>query len=86
MTTLQAFTDEEAKKAKLFPAAQVASMMGRKLEEGDRIGVYCQAEGIPVVGWSNLHKDVHGKLIELWKPVSDEHSAQLLLKALDDNN
>lgn len=58
MTTLQAFTDEEAKQAKLFLATQVASMMGRKLEEGDWTRVYCQAKGIPEVGWSNLHIDI----------------------------
>ena len=39
-------------------ATQVASMMGRKLEEGDWNEVYCCAKGIPAVGWSNLHIDV----------------------------
>lgn len=58
MPTLKAFSDLEAKRAKLFLATQVASMMGRKLEEGDWSKVYCQAKGIPEAGWSNLHIDV----------------------------
>lgn len=58
MPTLTPFSDREAKKAKIFLATQVASMMGRKLEEGDWSKVYCRAKGIPEVGWSNLHIDV----------------------------
>ena len=58
MPTLEAFSDQEARRAKHFLAAQVASMMGRKLEEGDWSSVYCKAKGIPEVGWSNLHIDV----------------------------
>lgn len=58
MGALKAFSHEEAKKAKVFLATQVASMMGRKLEEGDWSRVYCQAKGIPQAGWSNLHIDV----------------------------
>lgn len=58
MTTLAAFSEEEAKRAKIFLATQVASMMGRKLEEGDWSKAYCQAKEIPDVGWSNLHIDV----------------------------
>lgn len=58
MPTLPAFTADQAKRAKLFLATQVASMMGRKLEEGDWSSVYCKAENIPGGGWSNLHSDV----------------------------
>jgi hypothetical protein len=58
MPTLPAFTTDQAKRAKLLLATQVASMMGRKLEEGDWSSVYCKAKNIPDVGWSNLHIDV----------------------------
>lgn len=58
MPTLPAFTADQAKRAKLFLATQVASMMGRKLEEGDWSSVYCRAKNIPDFGWSNLHIDV----------------------------
>lgn len=57
--TLVAFSADEAAKAKVFLAAQVASMMGRKLEEGDWSAVYCRAKGIVEAGWSNLHIDVN---------------------------
>ena len=59
MNTLPVFTAEEASRAKLLLAAKVASMMGRKLEEGDWSDVYCKAKGIPESGWSNLHIDVN---------------------------
>ena len=59
MPTLLAFSEAEAKKAKVFLATQVATMMGRKLEEGDWSKVYCDAKGIPDAGWSNLHIDVN---------------------------
>ncbi len=59
MPTLKAFFDHEVKRAKIFLATQVASMMGRKLEEGDWSKVYCQAKSIPHAGWSNLHIDVN---------------------------
>lgn len=59
MSTLVAFTDEQYKRAKILLAAKVASMMGRKLEEGDWSDVYCKAKDIPVTGWSNLHIDVN---------------------------
>lgn len=35
MNSLPSLTTEESKTAKLILAAKVASMMGRKLEEGD---------------------------------------------------
>lgn len=56
--TVKAFTEEEAQRAKLFLATQVATMMGRKLEEGDWSLAYCDAKQIPQAGWSNLHIDV----------------------------
>ena len=56
--TLPAFTDEEALNAKVRLATQVASMMGRKMEEGDWTSVYCLAKGIPETGWSNLNIDI----------------------------
>lgn len=59
MPTLRAFTPEQAKRAKIILATQVASMMGRKLEEGDWSKVYCRAKDIPEAGWSNLHIDVN---------------------------
>lgn len=59
MPTLKAFSDKEAQMAKVFLATQVASMMGRKLEEGDWTKVYCQAKNIPESTWSNLHVDVN---------------------------
>lgn len=58
MATLAVFTAEQAKRAKILLAAKVASMMGRKLEEGDWSEVYCKAKDIPDTGWSNLHIDV----------------------------
>lgn len=59
MPYLQAFNDIERNSAKRWLATQVASMMGRKLEEGDWSHVYCMAKGIPDGGWSNLHIDVN---------------------------
>ena len=60
---LQAFTNEEAAKAHRLLAGKVATMMGRKFEEGDWAEVYCTAKGIANNGWSNLNIDVmHGSL------------------------
>ncbi len=59
--TVRAFTKEEALRAKVLLASQVAQMLGRKLEEGDWSKVYCAAKGIPESGWSNLHIDVNYK-------------------------
>ena len=61
MNTVPAFSEEEAKRIKIFLAAKVASMMGRKIEEGDWSEVYCKAKNIPNDGWSNLHIDVNHK-------------------------
>ncbi len=57
--TLNAFSPEEYKKAKILLATQVAHMMGRKLEEDDWNKVYCGAKDIPHYGWSNLNIDVN---------------------------
>lgn len=59
MAYLEAFNDTEKELAKRWLATQVASMMGRKLEEGDWSRVYCHAKNIPDGGWSNLHIDVN---------------------------
>lgn len=55
---LAAFTPEEAARVHLLLASKVASMFGRKFEEGDWSDVYCGAKGIPESGWSNLNIDV----------------------------
>ncbi len=61
--TLPSFTVDELSQAQELLAARVASMMGRKMEEGDWSHVYCEAKGIPDTGWSNLNIDVaHGDL------------------------
>lgn len=61
--TLPAFSDAERFKAHRLLAAQVARMMGRKLEEDDWATVYCVSKGIPKQGWSNLNLDImHGRL------------------------
>lgn len=59
MTTLSVFSKIERKRAKILLAAKVASMMGRKFEEGDWIEVYCRAKRIPQESWSNLHIDIN---------------------------
>lgn len=59
MNTLPVFSDEQAERTKILLAAKVASMMGRKLEEGDWSEVYCKAKNIPNIGWSNLYVDVN---------------------------
>ena len=59
MNVLPVFSNQEFQRAKLLLAAKVASMMGRKLEEGDWSEVYCKAKDIPDHGWSNLHIDIN---------------------------
>ena len=56
--TLPAFTPEEEHVAKVMLASQVASMMGRKMEEEDWTSVYRRAKGIPEAPWSNLNIDI----------------------------
>ena len=58
MKTLRAFSIAEARRAKVLLAGKVATMMGRKFEEGDWSEIYCKAKKIPETGWSNLHIDV----------------------------
>jgi hypothetical protein len=59
--TLQAFSKTEFTKAHALLAARVATMMGRKFEEGDWSYVYHTAKNIPPSGWSNLNIDVMHK-------------------------
>jgi hypothetical protein len=60
---VQAFTPNEARTIHIALASRVASMLGRKFEEGDWSAVYCASKGIPETGWSNLSIDVaHGAL------------------------
>lgn len=56
--TLSAFTHEQFQRAHRLLAARVATMMGRKFEEGDWAQVYLAAKGLPERGWSNLNIDV----------------------------
>lgn len=81
--TLRAFTDRELARAKVLLAAQVASMMGRKLEEGDWSTVYCRAKDIPEGGWSNLYIDVNhnGIGVEI-KLLRARHSGDRTLKSV----
>ena len=59
MSTLKVFNEAQENDVKLRLAEKVASMMGRKWEEGDWSEVYCKAMGVPDTGWSNLHIDVN---------------------------
>lgn len=61
MNTLSAFSESEYKEATKLLAAKVATMLGRKMEEGDWSFVYCNAKRIPEGGWSNLSIDVSHK-------------------------
>ncbi|MBI4785517.1 MAG: hypothetical protein HY782_00500 [Chloroflexi bacterium] len=65
--TLQAFSRTEFIRAHALLAAQVATMMGRKFEEGDWSYVYHTAKRIPYGGWSNLNIDV------MFKSLGVEH-------------
>ena len=58
MANLRAFTGRQRRTAKLLLAGKVATMMGRKMEEGDWSEIYCRAKNIPEVGWSNVNIDV----------------------------
>ena len=57
--TLPAFTDAEFDLARELLAVRVASMLGRKMEEGDWDFVYSNAKRIPPSGWSNLKIDIN---------------------------
>ncbi|MBF0243880.1 MAG: hypothetical protein HQL31_01235 [Planctomycetes bacterium] len=56
--TMSAFTVQQLAKAHTLLASRVASMQGRKMEEGDWAMVYCGAKNIPNEGWSNLSIDI----------------------------
>ena len=62
-------------RAKLLLAAKVASMMGRKLEEGDWKEVYCKAKNIPDSGWSNLQIDVNYRGLGIEIKIASHHPA-----------
>jgi hypothetical protein len=72
---LPAFTPDEYQRAHILLASRVATMLGRKLEEGDWADVYCKAKGIPIQGWSNLSIDI------LYKGLGVEH--KMLCKPSD---
>ncbi|MAC14059.1 MAG: hypothetical protein CL539_05185 [Alcanivorax sp.] len=59
MITLPVFEKEEYFLARDLLAAKVATMLGRKMEEGDWDFVYCNAKKIPITPWSNLKVDVN---------------------------
>jgi hypothetical protein len=59
--TLSAFTEAQKERVRVLLASKVATMMGRKMEEGDWLEVYCLAKGIPIQSWSNLNIDVSYK-------------------------
>ena len=57
--TLPVFTNTEFALATDFLSAKVATMLGRKMEEGDWDFVYCNSKNIPCTSWSNLHIDIN---------------------------
>ncbi len=59
INTLQAFTVKQKEVAADLLSAKVATMLGRKMEEGDWDFVYCNSKNIPISDWSNLHIDVN---------------------------
>lgn len=62
-SALPAFTTAEQARCHRLLAAQVARMMGAKLEEDHWSAAYCAAKTMPRQGWSNLSIDVmHGNL------------------------
>jgi hypothetical protein len=56
--TLPAFSPQELIEAHKLLASRVATMMGRKFEEGDRSDVYRAAKNLPSGKWSNLNIDI----------------------------
>lgn len=56
---LKAFSKREFEHARELLSAKVATMIGRKMEEGDWDFVYCNAKRIPHSAWSNLHIDIN---------------------------
>jgi hypothetical protein len=64
--TLPVFSTVEKNLATDLLSAKVATMLGRKMEEGDWDFVYCNTKKIPITDWSNLNIDVnyHGLGVE----------------------
>jgi hypothetical protein len=61
--TLKVFTDDQLDLLQKLLATKVVHMGGRKFEEGDWNEIYCDALGIPPLGWSNLNIDaVNGNI------------------------
>ncbi|EJS2611961.1 hypothetical protein NW622_004632 [Vibrio alginolyticus] len=56
---LQAFTSDEYLLANDLLSAKVATMLGRKMEEGDWDFVYCNSKNIPITEWSNVNIDIN---------------------------
>lgn len=59
VNTLKVFSESEKNFADDLLSAKVATMLGRKMEEGDWDFVYCNAKGIPITDWSNLNIDIN---------------------------
>ena len=59
MNTLRSLSIQQENDLKRQLAGKVASMMGRKFEEGDWTDVYCSVKHIPDFGWSNLNIDIN---------------------------
>ncbi len=57
--TLPVFTSKQKILATDLLSAKVATMLGRKMEEGDWDFVYCNSKNIPTSDWSNLHIDIN---------------------------
>ncbi|MEF1211255.1 hypothetical protein REH77_03855 [Vibrio alginolyticus] len=56
---LPAFTSDEYQLANDLLSAKVATMLGRKMEEGDWDFVYCNSKRIPITEWSNVNIDIN---------------------------
>jgi len=56
---LSAFTSDEYQLANDLLSAKVATMLGRKMEEGDWDFVYCNSKRIPITEWSNVNIDIN---------------------------
>ncbi|MFU8788010.1 MAG: hypothetical protein ACNA7G_03215 [Methylobacter sp.] len=57
--TLPVFTSKQKVFATDLLSAKIATMLGRKMEEGDWDFVYCNSKNIPITDWSNLHIDIN---------------------------
>ena len=82
MKTLPCLNPAQFKAAHDYLASRVATMMGRKFEEGDWACVYCAAKSIPLAGWSNLAIDVfrmHGVPVMRYTFLSIEARSSMLI-------